>query len=213
MFVRVSEINPSVTVSEDAQAPVLLALAQQGDGDAFCELCRLNEARLLRQAMVLCRDASSAEDLAQDTLVAAWKSIGRYNGKCRFFTWLCSILIHLHRSELRKKQPAAGLAMTQDGISSAEKGLANLADEAAYPDEALDLSEKAAAMRVCLESLPKKHRDVIFLRFYVNESLDGIATALNCSVGTVKSRLFHGLEKLRKMKGLTANFREHKNLL
>ena len=85
--------------------------------------------------------------------------------------------------------------------------------EAAYPDEAMDLSEKAAVMRVCLESLPKKHRDVIFLRFYVNESLDGIATALNCSVGTVKSRLFHGLEKLRMMKALTANFREHKNLL
>jgi len=213
MFVRVSEINQTVTVTEDAQAPVLLALAQQGDGDAFCELCRINEARLLRQAMVLCGDASSAEDLAQDTLVAAWKSIRRYNGKCRFFTWLCSILIHLHRSELRKKQPAAGLAMAQDGISCAENGLANLPDEAAYPDEALDLSEKAAAMRVCLESLPKKHRDVIFLRFYVNESLDGIATALNCSVGTVKSRLFHGLEKLRKMKGLNANFREHKNLL
>ena len=190
MFVRVPEINPTITVNEDAESPVLLALSQQGDGDAFCELCRINEARLLRQAMTLCGDASSAEDLTQDTLVAAWKSIRRYNGKCRFFTWLCSILIHLHRSDLRKKQPAARLAMAQEGIASAENCLANLADDAAYPDEALELSEKAAAMRVCLESLPKKHRDVIFLRFYVNESLDGIATALNCSVGTVKSRLF-----------------------
>src|SRR5437016_5466937 len=107
MFVRVSELNPTVTANEDAQSPALLALAQQGDAEAFCELCRLNESRLLRQAMVLCGDAASAEDLAQDTLVAAWKSIRRYNGKCRFFTWLCSILIHLHRSELRKKQPAA----------------------------------------------------------------------------------------------------------
>jgi RNA polymerase sigma-70 factor (ECF subfamily) len=213
MFVRVSEINPSVTVNEDAQSPVLLALAQQGDSDAFCELCRLNEARLLRQAMALCGDASSAEDLAQDTLVAAWKSIRRYNGKCRFFTWLCAILIHLHRSELRKRQPASRLTMAQDGLSAAENCLASLADEAACPDEAMALSEKAAVMRVCLESLPKKHRDVIFLRFYVNESLDGIATALNCSVGTVKSRLFHGLEKLRKMKGLTVNFREQRNLL
>ena len=201
---------------EDAQSPVLLALAQQGDSDAFCELCRLNEARLLRQAMALCGDATSAEDLAQDTLLAAWKSIRRYNDKCRFFTWLCSILIHLHRSELRKKQASARLAIPQDGISSAENSLANLADDAAYPDEVMDLSERSAAMRVCLERLPKKHRDVIFLRFYVNEPLDGIATALNCSVGTVKSRLFHGLEKLRKMKdltGLIVNFRENKNLL
>ena len=103
--------------------------------------------------------------------------------------------------------------MAHDDCVSAENCLANLADEAAYPDQAMDLSEKAAEMRVCLDSLPKKHRDVIFLRFYVNESLNGIATALNCSVGTVKSRLFHGLEKLRKMKGLTANFHENKNFL
>ncbi|MEO8426893.1 MAG: RNA polymerase sigma factor [Verrucomicrobiota bacterium] len=200
-------------MNEDAQSTVLLALAQQGDSDAFCELCRLNEARLLRQAMALCGDATFAEDLAQDTLVAAWKSIRRYNGKCRFFTWLCSILIHLHRSGLRKKQPSDRLIMARDDIAFAEDCLANLADDAAYPDEALDLSEQAAMMRVCLENLPKKHRDVIFLRFYVNESLDGIATALNCSVGTVKSRLFHGLEKLRKMKGLTVNFHENKKFL
>lgn len=56
--------------------------------------------------------------------------------------------------------------------------------------------------------LPKKHRDVVYLRFYVDNSLEGIAAALNCSVGTVKSRLFHALEKLRKMGGMKARFED-----
>ena len=61
--------------------------------------------------------------------------------------------------------------------------------------------------------MPEKHREVVYLRFYVDESLDGIATALDCSVGTVKSRLFHALEKLRKMKALTDHFRENESHL
>jgi len=48
--------------------------------------------------------------------------------------------------------------------------------------------------------LPAKHQQVIYLRFYVDDSLEGIAAALGCSVGTVKSRLFHALDKLRGMK-------------
>ena len=103
--------------------------------------------------------------------------------------------------------------MTQDDGSAAEHHLANLPDAAAYPDEAMALSERAALLRLCLERLPQKHRDVIFLRFYVNESLEGIAAALNCSVGTVKSRLFHALENLRKMRGLSENLSENKRFL
>ena len=61
-------------------------------------------------------------------------------------------------------------------------------------------------MRNCIEALPPKHRQVIYLRFYVDDSLEGIAAALGCSVGTVKSRLFHALDKLRGMNALNAQF-------
>ena len=157
MFVRVSEINQTVTMSEDAQAPVLLALAQQGDGDAFCELCRLNEARLLRQAMVLCGDASSAEDLAQDTLVAAWKvsavtmaNVGSLPGFAR------SSFISI---EANSEKTTCGSPGDDAGwyLLCQENGLANLADEAAYPDEAMDLSEKrprcASASKACQRNI------------------------------------------------------------
>ena len=68
----------------------LLGQALAGDAEAFGEVCRVYETRLLRQAMTLCGQASLAEDLAQDTLVEAWKCLRRYNGQCQFFTWLCA---------------------------------------------------------------------------------------------------------------------------
>ena len=56
----------------------------------------------------------------------------------------------------------------------------------------------------CIQALPAKHQQVIHLRFYAGDSLAGIAAALGCSVGTVKSRLFHALDKLRGMNALRA---------
>jgi len=66
----------------------------------------------------------------------------------------------------------------------------------------LEAAERAAAIRTSLDRLPAKLREVIVLRFYADDSLEGIAAALGCPVGTVKSRLFHGLESLRRMKAI-----------
>jgi len=58
--------------------------------------------------------------------------------------------------------------------------------------------------------LPAKHQQVIYLRFYADDSLEGIAAALGCSMGTVKSRLYHALDKLRGMNALNAQFADSK---
>ncbi len=171
-------------------APSLLERARAGDAEAFGEICRACEGRLRRQAMTLCGDGPLAEDLAQETLVEAWKSLRRYNGKCQFFTWLCAILLNRFRNSLRQRRPVVAW-------DEAERERA--ADDGRTPDEALLHGERAARVRSCIAALPTKHRQVIFLRFYVDDSLAEIAAALGCSVGTVKSRLFHALEKLRRM--------------
>ena len=61
-------------------------------------------------------------------------------------------------------------------------------------------SEAARRLTRCVEMLPEKHREVIQLRFFEDASLPDMAAVLGCSVGTVKSRLHHALDKLRKMK-------------
>jgi RNA polymerase sigma-70 factor (ECF subfamily) len=72
------------------------------------------------------------------------------------------------------------------------------------PDEAAEAREEAQIIQNCIAALPARQQQVIHLRFYADDSLEGIAAALGCSVGTVKSRLFHALEKLRRMKALRA---------
>lgn len=179
----------------------LLDQARAGNAEAFGELCRTVEARLLRQALSLCGDRSLAEDLAQDTLVEAWRCLGRYNGRCQFFTWICAILLNRYRNTLRNRKarpPSAFSDDNDDSLRSADL----LRDPQALPDQVIELREQAMALQRCIKLLPRKHQEVIYLRFYVDNSLESIAAALGCSIGTVKSRLFHALERLRAMNAL-----------
>ncbi len=180
----------------------LISRAQAGDSEAFDILCREHGGRLLRQAIGLCGDASVAEDLVQETLLAAWRSISRFNGCCRFFTWLCSILIHRHQNLLRKRWPRPFSFLCGDEIDSTNNFLARTPDPGPTPGMQTEGAEQAALVLRSLEKLPPKLREVVYLRFYAEESLEGIAAVLGCPVGTVKSRLFHGLERLRQMKSL-----------
>src|SRR5436190_18900351 len=102
MFVLTEDVMP--VTDDEADAGELLAAARAGDAEAFAELCRSYEARLVRQAVALCGNASIGEELAQETLVEAWKFLRRYDGRCRFFTWICAILLNRFRNLLREKR-------------------------------------------------------------------------------------------------------------
>ena len=181
----------------------LLERARGGEAEAFCELCLSYEARLLRQAIALCGNASFAEDLAQDTLVEAWTSLNRFSGRCEFFTWLCAILFNRHRNALRQRWTIRLSTLTEENRDEIRDSVGQLADHYPPPDQAAERCDQAALVHKCIRALPPKHQEVIYLRFYVDDSLEGIAAALHCSLGTVKSRLFHALEKLRGMNALS----------
>lgn len=190
----------SIAVEIEAPDPQsLLALARAGDTEAYGELYRIYAVRLLRHAMALCGNTAVAEDLAQDTLVEAWKCLSRYNGRCNFFTWLCAILLNRYRNTRRDNRllPLSTLAGSEPDRFA--KALESVPDRTSLPDESAEVHDQGGLIRKCIRSLPRKQQQVIYLRFYVDDSLEGIAAALGCSVGTVKSRLFHALEKLRRM--------------
>ncbi len=196
-------VNPAVLEIAAPDTGTLLELARAGDAEAFGELYRAHATPLLRRAFTLCGDGVLAEELAQDTLVEAWKGLRRYRGRCAFFTWLCAILLNRWRNRLRRDRwwPVSRLAGGDENESS--DAVERLSDGGAWPDEAAEARERAALVRRCIDALPAKQQQVIFLRFYVDDSLEGIAAALGCSVGTVKSRLFHALDRLRRMRTLT----------
>ena len=172
----------------------LVRRAQERDADAFGDLFDVLEAKLHRQAYFLARDEQQALDLLQETMVEAWKHLERYNGRARFFTWLCSIMAHRHYDWLRRVRVRTMAALRQQ----------ELVEQSAppSPDETAEEIERARALREALDRLPAKQRTVVYLRFYAGESMEGIAALVNVSVGTVKSRLFHGLERLARTQKL-----------
>jgi RNA polymerase sigma-70 factor (ECF subfamily) len=200
----VFSLIPRFVETEASDTRSLFDAAQAGDAEAYGEVCRVYETRLLRQAFVLCGDASLAEDLAQDTLVEAWKCLRRFNGRCQFFTWLCAILLNRYRNTIRARRPMSLSSLTGHEREEFRNNIDTLADPDASPDLAAQLREQATLVQNCIRALPPKHQQVIYLRFYVDDSLEGIAAALGCSVGTVKSRLFHALDKLRGMNAFNA---------
>ena len=126
-------MNAAFVETETSDPRSLMDKAQEGDADAFCEICRVYETRLLRQAMALCGNESLAEDLAQDTLVEAWKCLRRYNGRCQFFTWLCAILLNRFRNTIREKRPMPLSSLAGPEKAELESCIDNLADHEAMP--------------------------------------------------------------------------------
>ena len=108
----------------------------------------------------------------------------------RFSTWLYGILRHRFLKG-RRQQNAARL--------SASDGLDQTPCIAYTPDRSAETSEDALRIRRAVASLPEEHRLVVELRFFAGATLDEIAAALGCPLGTVKSRLHHALKKLRQM--------------
>jgi RNA polymerase sigma-70 factor (ECF subfamily) len=180
----------------------LLARAREGDAEAFCQVAQECEGRLFRQAVALCREESVAEDLVVETMGHAWKSLARYDGACRFSTWLYSILLHRYLKHVRQvaAQPVPFSRLDAAERRARQKALENLPTPQPEPSEQAVQGELTAQLQLAMAALPDKHRQVILLRFYEGASLADMAVVLDCSLGTVKSRLHHALEKLRRMK-------------
>src|SRR5439155_17289556 len=144
---HVFSLNPTFVEIEAPDARSLLDEAQEGNAQAFGELCRAYETRLLRQAIALCRNATLAEDLAQDTLVEAWKCLRRYNGRCQFFTWLLAILLNRYRNTVRTKRPVPESSLAGHELKEFQNSMHSITDPGASPDRAAQLREQAALVR------------------------------------------------------------------
>src|ERR1035437_2859235 len=185
---------------EIAGSTDLLTRARAGEASAFCQVAAEHERRLLQQAFGLTRDLSAAQNLVSATLVEAWPSLSRYNGPCRFSTWLFSILLHRHQKALRRarSRPVPLAALPSVEADQRQQAQDNLPAPGLSPAEEAMRQEAADKLRQAVEALPEKHQRVILLRFFEDASLTQIAALLDCSLGTVKSRLHYALEKLRE---------------
>lgn len=179
--------------SFDEKISALVRQAKEGDPEAFASMVDLLKDKLHRQALFLAGDEHQALDLLQETMLETWKHLHRYDNRVRFFSWVCSIMHHRHYDWRRRLRVRAFVVFTDPP---------DCAMAAPSPSEISSDLDRARIMRHCLDQLPGKQRMVVYLRFYAGESLEGIAALARCSLGTVKSRLFHGLARLATMEKL-----------
>ncbi len=183
---RATASPQSFTTLEDVE---LLQRVAMGDQAALDALYARHAAVLLRYLRQLTRDTLEAEEILQDTFVAAWTSAKRFEGRSTVRTWLCSIARRQWRD--RHRRHALDLDPNAD--------LDQLTDPAPTPDE--DALEAVAAeeLGALVERLSPAHRDVLALAFVDELSYAEIAQVLDVPVGTVKSRLNHAKQALKKL--------------
>lgn len=184
------------------ESSLLLTQARAGDAEAFCEVAQAHETRLFRQAVALCHDEAQAEDLVAETLMEAWRSLGRFDATCRFSTWLYAILHHRYLKSVRRTA-SRPVSLARFPIAEAQRrqqAQESLPDAGQSPADLAVSQDTTEVLRQAIARLPARHQVVLELRFFEDASLPEIAAAVGCSVGTVKSRLHHAIEKLRQMK-------------
>ncbi len=144
-----------------------------------------------RTAYVIARNASDAEDAAQDGFVKAWRALGRFREGAPFRPWLLRIVANEASNRRRSAGRRAGLALraaTEESSGGA----------APSPEAALLSSEQRSALLAAVEQLPEEQRSVVTLRYFLGLSEAEVAETLGIPQGTVKSRTARALERLRE---------------
>lgn len=172
-----------MSINQHEEALVLAA--QKGDTNAFEKLYQLYYDKIYALIMMTVKNSSDAEDILQLTFVKAWKNISKLSDPKAFNTWLQRIALNESNSMLRKKRPV--LSVDDEG----ENGeLLQLESDLLLPQEYAERDDLSARLRKIIEELSVVQRDTILLFYYNDLSIEEIAQIMDCSEGTVKSRLF-----------------------
>ena len=157
--------------------------------DALSELVRAHWREVYAMLVTLVRHAATAEDLAQEVFLVAYRKQMRPGPGVRL--WLREVARRLTMNELRRKRPAR---MTPDELQDVLESLPSV-DSADTP---LAFDEELVALRLCLAELPESDRALLAARYEHDEPLDNVATRTGQSVGYLKQRLYRLRHQLAK---------------
>jgi len=179
----------------------LVRLAGSGDKEAFRELVERYQRRVLAVVMGMLHDREAALEVTQETFIKAFRSIGRFKGDASFYTWIYRIAVNLaidhQRREWRRPHGESTRSSGNDGQT--EDLLDRIGDEdpRGDPFEATKDSELRARVLEAIDELTPDHKAVILLRELEGLSYDEISRVMQCSKGTVMSRLHYARKKLQ----------------
>ena len=177
----------------------LVARTLAGDRDAFGHLVRRHQRPLVNHLYRLTGLRDGAHDLAQEVFIKVYTSMGTFDPRYRFTTWLYRIASNCAIDYRRKKKPRT-CAMTLPATSDSPEAATEPAVPGSTPDphDMLRLRELESRIDDAIEALPQNYRHLILLRHRHSLRYDEIARATGLPVGTVKNRIFRAREMLKR---------------
>jgi RNA polymerase sigma-70 factor, ECF subfamily len=177
---------------DSAPSAWLVAECIAGNEAAIETLIRQHEAGVFRLALSIVGDSADAQEITQETFVAALRALPSYQERKSFKAWLYVIALNLSRTHLRKRRLLEKLKAATTALFRLESQ-----KQTSSPEEAVIHNEKEAAIWSELKKLDERHRIVLLLRYFQDLSITEISEILDINEGTIHSRLHTARERLR----------------
>jgi RNA polymerase sigma-70 factor, ECF subfamily len=190
----------------NAKDDALVKAARRGDMKAFEELVSRHRDKIFARAFSMMRNEDDAFDLSQEAWVKGWQRLKQFQGESSFATWMTRIVINLCLDQLRRQKrhrTESIEGMDEDG-GGVERQMPVVT---VNPTERLERGELRKKIDGAMGKLSKEHRIVLVLHEFEEMEYKQIAKVVDCSIGTVMSRLFYAR---RKMATLLAELRKEK---
>ena len=175
------------------EAAAVLARARQGDSEAFRALVERHSRSVFRLAYRMTGNEQDAEDVVQESILRAYKQLGRFESRANFGTWLYRIVANCSVDLMRSKQ-ARHDQVRGDSLDAA----ADLpATNQPGPDRLARSAEVERRVRAALQDLSPLERAAFTLRHYEGRSIDEISKTLGLGTSAAKHSVFRAVKKLR----------------
>ena len=205
MTIDVTPLPGEESIDTDA---MLVERTVAGDQKAFELLVIKYQRRIQRLIGRMVRDVDLVEDIAQETFIRAYRALAQFRGEAQFYTWLYRIAVNTAKKALMdlKRDPTISENSFKSGDDDETSPLENELTSPETPDAVLASKEIAEMVNSAMEALPEELRQAITLRELEGLSYEAISEAMNCPIGTVRSRIFRAREAISaKVKPLLEN--------
>ena len=202
--------EPTPLPIERAPDPDMLLVTQAvaGDQKAFELLVIKYQRRVQRLIGRMVRDVDLVEDIAQETFIRAYRALAQFRGEAQFYTWLYRIAVNTAKKALMdlKRNPTVSENFFKSGDDDETSSLENELTSPDTPDAVLASKEIVQIINAALDALPEELRQAVTLREIEGLSYEEISQAMNCPIGTVRSRIFRAREAIsQKVKPVLEN--------
>lgn len=164
----------------------LVKLSKRGDRQAFGELVRRHQSIVFNVSYRFMRDSASAEDMAQEAFVKAFRLLKGFRGDCSFSTWMYRVTCSVCLTELSRRKKRGEVALQPKHVG----------ERAVQPDENFDMPE---LVRRCVNMLPDRYATIMTLYYLQGVSYDEIAQVMDIPMGTLKTWMHRARKQLKKI--------------